>query len=337
MFNDTIIVQSAVSAFNNAALMAPAFFWWALLCLPLFLMVRMCADCITGRIGLTRDNVMVRASALVMILTFAWIILFGGNYNVLRDSASVLPFIIAAIVLAITMFIGAWSRGMQLPRFRDMAHGARWRTIGLMVLGVIVIGASDMHAWWGPLLQVGAVIVGFVLGRALYRVMRPMTWMAGVIIAVTSVMLMQPEFFRFGQLGNLTAFHLLFLGFTGVAAVAAAALRNINPRGRIHHSAYVKLKWMIRFVCALGVVLFIMTESVPVFLGMLGAVFVMFAMSVWHAGADSDVRSLGQYMLAMAIGLFGVITTMPAVTAIGLLYWGVLPRRDVWRDAKFLL
>src|SRR5574344_1113072 len=34
MFDDAIIVQSAVSAFNNAALYAPAFLWWAVLSIP---------------------------------------------------------------------------------------------------------------------------------------------------------------------------------------------------------------------------------------------------------------------------------------------------------------
>ena len=36
MFDDSLIVASATSAFNNVAVAAPAFFWNAVLCLPLF-------------------------------------------------------------------------------------------------------------------------------------------------------------------------------------------------------------------------------------------------------------------------------------------------------------
>ena len=44
MLNDIIIVESAVSAFNNAALWMPAFLWWSLLALPLFVVIFLCAD-----------------------------------------------------------------------------------------------------------------------------------------------------------------------------------------------------------------------------------------------------------------------------------------------------
>ena len=35
MFDETLVVQSAISAFNNAALVAPTFFWVGVLALPL--------------------------------------------------------------------------------------------------------------------------------------------------------------------------------------------------------------------------------------------------------------------------------------------------------------
>ena len=37
MFESSMIVQSAISAFNNAALAAPAFLWWAILAVPVFM------------------------------------------------------------------------------------------------------------------------------------------------------------------------------------------------------------------------------------------------------------------------------------------------------------
>ena len=42
MFNDITIVQSAISAFNNYALVGPAFLWLAVLSIPLMVMAYFC-------------------------------------------------------------------------------------------------------------------------------------------------------------------------------------------------------------------------------------------------------------------------------------------------------
>ena len=86
MLNDIIIVESAISAFNNAALWMPAFLWWSILALPLFVVVYWCADTIMTRIGWNKQNLVNSASMWVAGLTCVWAILFGGNYGVLRDS-----------------------------------------------------------------------------------------------------------------------------------------------------------------------------------------------------------------------------------------------------------
>ena len=52
MFQDVYVVNSAVSAFNNAALFAPAFLWWGLLSLPLMWGVWVAADVIKAKLGL---------------------------------------------------------------------------------------------------------------------------------------------------------------------------------------------------------------------------------------------------------------------------------------------
>jgi hypothetical protein len=92
---------------------------------------------------------------------------------------------------------------------------------------------------------------------------------------------------------------------------------------------------MIRFVVALGIALFIMTESVPVFLGTAAAVFLLAAITVWHAKNMPDV--LGEKMFALTIILFGVLTTMPVITGIGIVYLVSLPQSDFLREIKQLL
>lgn len=335
MFDETIVVQSAISAFNNAALAAPAFLWWAILAMPLFVLVYFCGNVFLERIGWTGRALPVRISLATVVLTLAWIILFGGNYGVLRDNTSILPFMTAVIAFVASLFIGSHSRNVKLPAWRGAPRKRKLAIAGTVALVLVAVGLSDVHAWWGPLLQIGAVMSGLLIGRAAKCEMRPVAGTLLIIMATTTAMLMQPEYFRFGQLGALSAFHLLFLVLVGAAAAAVAALGNVNARGRIHHSAYVKLKWMLRFIAVLCVALFVLTESVPVYLGMLGVFFVMFAMSIWHAEKLPD--ALAARMFAVTLGLFGIITTMPVITALGILYWINLPCENFWHQSKFLL
>ena len=107
MLNDIIIVESAISAFNNAALWMPAFLWWSILALPLFVVVYWCRDAIMTRIGWTRNNILECVSMWTAGLTLVWIVLFGGNYGILRDNLSVLPMMTAVIVFLTSLFVSS--------------------------------------------------------------------------------------------------------------------------------------------------------------------------------------------------------------------------------------
>jgi hypothetical protein len=335
MFEDIVIVQSAVSAFNNAALAAPAFMWVALLALPLFGLVYFCGDAFLKRFGWTKENFVSRSGVAVAVLTLLWVVLFGGNYAVLRDGVSVLPFMTAVIVFLTSLFIGSHLREFALPQFKGLARRKKLAYIFVVILWLAMLGGSDLHAWWGPLLQIGAFVLGMMMGRAGRAAMRPIAGTVLIMMMVAVAMLMQPEFFRFGQLGDLTPLHLLALMVLGILAMAVVALYNVNPRNKIHRSAFVKLKWMVRFVVALAMVLFVMTESVPVFLGGLGATLVLFAMSVWHA--ESVPEELALQLFSGMLVVFGIITVMPAITALGILGWAQYPTKGIWGRSKFLL
>ena len=326
MFDDAIIVQSAISAFNNAALVAPAFLWSALLTLPLYFLIWAFGGKIAEYLRWSRGNITMRAALWTVITTVGWIVLFGGNYGVLRDDTSTLPFMIAAIIFVSSIFVGSYTRDIKYLRRENAVY---------IALAILALGVSDMHAWWGPFLQIGAAICGFVIGRRAHVEMPPVPGVILISGATVTAMLMQPEYFRFGQLGNLTWLHLLGVMTFGAVAAATVALRNIKSLNRIHDSAYVKIKWMIRFVVALGIALFIMTESVPVFLGTAAAVFLLVSLTVWHAKNMPDV--LGEKMFALTIILFGVLTTMPVITGIGIVYLVSLPRSDFLREIKQLL
>ncbi|MBO7642731.1 MAG: hypothetical protein J6S74_01165 [Alphaproteobacteria bacterium] len=326
MFEDAIIVQSALSAFNNAALVAPAFLWSAVLTLPLYVVVWLFGEKIADKVGWNKSNIIGRASLWVAIITFGWVVLFGGNYGVLRDDTSTLPFMVAAIVFVSALFVGSHLQSKQIITRSNLPY---------IALAVVALVLSDTHTWWGPLLQVGVATAGFVFGRVARSEMRDVPGILLIIMATTTAMLMQPEFFRFGQLGNLTWVHLVFITIVGMCLAATIALRNVKPSNKIHDSAYVKLKWMARFVVMLAVAVFIMTESVPVFLMAELAGFVLFSLSVWHSTNQPDVLSNKLY--ALTILLFGIIVTMPAICAIGVVTLSLLPRGNLWAESKYLL
>ena len=287
------------------------------------------APVIQKSLHLNSKNINIRGGAIVAVLTFLWIVLFGGNYGVLRDGVSVLPFVVAVIVFLSSLFVGSNIREMPDIKISPRARFA------IVVLLLLALGLSDTHAWWGPVLQIGAFIAGWSVGRIARGAMRPVAGIILIMLMTTIAILMQPEFFRFGQLGNLTLIHLLFILAVGVFAMATIAANNVKPCEKIHQSLYTKLKWMLRVVSLLTAVLFILTESVPLFLGACASTFVMFAISVWHA--KSVPLGMMERALAVTVFLFGAITTMPAISALGVLYLAILPETNFLQVFRTLL
>lgn len=328
MFDDIVVVQSAVSAFNNAALWAPAFLWWGMLATPLFIVIYWCSGVLLNKLGWTRNNILRQVSLWTVVLTFAWIVLFGGNYNVLRDSLSVLPMMVAVIIFLSALFVSSHLRSRPLPCMD-------WRKWVFVLSVVAMVGLSDTHAWWGPLLQIGALVLGVILGRRAKSEMRVIPGVVLIVLMTTTAILMQPEFFRFGQLGNLTIVHLLAVLLLGVCAAIVIAVRNVKACGKVHRSAYVKLKWLGRVVCLLGAALFVLTEAVPVLLGTLVAICALTALSVWHV-KQLNV-AIADKMFAVMLGVFGLITVMPVISALGVLYWLNTDSVDFWAETKRLL
>lgn len=327
MFDDIVVVQSAVSAFNNAALWAPAFLWWGVLALPLFIVVWLCGKTIAERIGWDSDNVLTRSALWTAGLTFGWMVLFGGNYHVLRDAVSVLPMMNAGIIFLTALFVSSYLRGALFVR--------GWKKVLMISLLILLVALSDVHVWWGALLQVGALMSGVALGWYSRGKMQPVSGMVLIVLMVVSAILMQPEFYRFGQLDNLTLGHLVAILLLGMVAVACVVLANVKAQGRIHRLVFVKLKWLLRVLCALGVALFVLTEGMPIFLGTLGVLAILFAISVWHSEKNYD--ALLNKTFAIMLMLFGAITVMPAVTALGILCWVNSPDVDFLREFKALL
>ncbi len=339
MFDESLIVASAVSAFNNAAVAGPAFLWNAVLASPLFVAIYVFGRRFLDSTGVRPYVTGPRIMFWTVVFTALWVVLMGGNYGVLRDSVSLLPFVTAAVLFVASIFVGINTRAIKLPIWygrRDVSNRRRWWiNIVIFAIAMAPVGLSDTLNWWGPILQIGVVLLGGIIGRRSGRQMRATGCTVAVILMTTIGILMQPELWRFGQLGNLTPAHLIWVLGVGVLSAAAFALDVVNPRGRIHQSAYVKLKWLMRFATALCMILFLLTEAVPIFIAAVVMAFILFAMSVWHS--ESLPNGLANRALALNIIAFGVLTGLVAVTAMGVLWYATL-RDDATRGAYgFLL
>ncbi len=337
MFNDMVVVQSAVSSFNNAALAGPAFFWTGILMLPLLALVWLCRDAIVNRLGWNAAKINARMATITMAMILVWLEVKGGHNGVVRDAASTLPYVMATVIFVTAATITRQMRGVSIPKLTwpHSARGKKIWTIGAALAIVAAVALSGWPTWWGTLMQGAAFVCGFIVGRMMRPSFAPLSIASVIMITVTTAMLMQPEYFRFGQLGNLTVAHLGWLVLTGAAAVATLALRNIPARGRIHNSAFVKLKWMMRFVACFALVLFALTESVPVFAGLMGTLFVMYALSIWHAARVPN--GVADKIWAVALMTFGALTVMPVIAALGVLIWPRDGLGRTWADSKFLL
>lgn len=339
MFDESLVVASAVSAFNNAAVVAPAFLWNAVLASPLFVAVYVFGRKFLDGTGLRPYVTGARINFWTIVFTALWVVFMGGNYDVLRDGVSLLPWVTAVILFAASVFIGINTRAVKFPIWygrRDASKRRRWWiNVLVFAIAMVPVGLSDTLNWWGPILQIGAVLIGFILGRRSGWQIRATICAVGVMLATTIGILMQPELWRFGQLGNLTPAHLIWIMMVGILAAATIALGVVNARGRIHQSAYVKLKWLMRFVTVLAVILFLLTEAVPIFIGAIAMAFVLFAMSVWHSESVPDV--LVNRAVALTTVAFGVLTGLVVVTAMGVLWYAVLRDDTTRADAKFLL
>ncbi|MCR5194373.1 MAG: hypothetical protein K6B71_02480 [Alphaproteobacteria bacterium] len=337
MFDDVIVVSSATSAFNNAALVTPAFFWNALLCSPLFVGIYLLGKSFIAKMGFGKYVSVENVSFWVVVITAIWVVLMGGNYGVLRDKVSLLPWVTAMILFVASIFVGIKTRNVKIPVWyggADASNKRKWLVnilSGLVIL--LPVALSDTLNWWGPVLQVCAVLVGLGLGRYTSRQMRILPSSLLVMWATVVGLLMQPEYFRFAQLGNLTLIHLLWVLLTGFFAVATVMVYMVNPRNRVHQSAYVKLKWLLRFTTLFGVVLFALTEAVPVFLFAVFSVTLLFGLSVWHS--ESKKSGVVDGLFAWTVTLFGVLINVPTVTAMGILLLAMHPFK--LRDAKYLL
>lgn len=330
MFNELSVVSTAVSSFNNAALFSPYFFTVALFSLPLFYIVYLYAHDILARLKWNND-IEQKTSFWCALLLVGWVLMFGGNYAVIRDGISLLPMAIASVLFVSVIYVVQQAKKQNYLGFLKNKK-ARWLTAGILLILTVFSAKPDL---FGILLQLSAIVCGVIVGSRLHKNISSVPFTTVVLGIMTALILMQPEFFRFGQLGNLTFVHLLSLLITGFFAVTVLVVKYTNARAKIYQSAYIKLKWLCRILGFLALVLFGLTESVPVFAGLLAIVAISEMLTVYHSKKKSDVISKRSW--ALLLMCFGALIMCPVISCLGILYLSKLPDDLKVRDFYALL
>lgn len=330
MFNEFSVVTTAVSSFNNAALLGPCFFAVGLLSIPLFYFAFLYGRDILARLKWSGGTETKIGFWSVFSLAL-WLMLFGGNYAVIRDGISVLPVAVAFVLFLSMVYITRQAIKLNyLTVFQDKK--IKWAS-GLLLLVLAFFSAKpDL---WGVILQLSAVVCGIIVGSRLNKNISDISISTLIFGVMTALVLMQPEYFRFGQLGNLTMLHLGALLITGFFAILVFVVKYTNARGKIYESAYIKLKWLFRIISVLALILFVLTESVPVFIGLLLSVAASEMLTIYHSKKFSE--ALSKQAWAMLLMCFGLLIMCPVVTCLGILYLVHISEKPNIKDFTGLL
>ena len=331
MFNDMTVVTTAVSSFNNAALDSPYFFISGLFSVPLFFMLFLYGRDFISKLGLSNRDIESKTGFWSVACLVLWLIIFGGNYAVIRDGISWLPIMISVVLFVSMVFvINRIKQFNYLAKVPD--NKTRW-FVFLLVL--ILAGFSAMPNLWGILLQLSAVVCGMIVGDRFNKKLSDVAVSTVVFGIMTVLLLMQPEYFRFGQLGNLTLIHLGALLLCGFFAVTTLVAKYTNARSKIYKSAYVKLKWLFRILSLLALILFVLTESVPIFIGLMIVCGISQMLTIYHGTQLPD--RIYKQAWALLLTTFGVIIICPVISMLGIVYLMFMPNKIDYKDFTRLL
>lgn len=330
MFSELSIVSTAISSFNNAALFSPYFFIVGVLSIPLFYFVYLYSGDILSRLKWNRSTESMIGFWSVLFLTI-WLLIFGGNYAVIRDGISLLSIMIAICLFVSIVYIVKQAKALNYLTILNNKKSRIFTFLILLLLGVF----SAKPDLYGILLQLSAILCGVIVGSRLHKDCSDISVSTLIFGFMVTLVLMQPEFFRFGQLGNLTFIHLIGILSVGFFAITTLVLKYTNARSKIYESAYVKLKWLFRILGALALVLFVLTESVPVFLGLLAVVAINEMLTIYHSKQKNT--EMFKQSWAWMLMCFGVVIICPVITCLGIVYLSQDKKKSKIKDFSDLL
>jgi len=314
-----------MTSFNNAALLQPGFVWSAVMALPIFIAAWAVSPDILDRFFPTKKNRIENFAWLVGAVMICHIIFNYGNWNVVRDGATLLPYLnaVCLFLLARDFMTRLYLSNPRMPkRWQKLDQRIKYGVkLGFLIAGIAVLAVSSAREWHFAALQISAALFGIASGYFGRRPFPPMSQMIFATSVLTVGITMQPEYFRFGQLGQLGVAHLAALALTVMLAALSFAFCNFANTGFVRDNHYKYIKWFMRFSSILGATLFIMTEAVPALLMTWASVFVLAWFAVKHAPKGTKLSSLAVNLWALMLMMFGIVGVMPVITVAGILAW----------------
>jgi len=334
------IVTSAISSFSNQALHGASFFWLSFIMLPIFIAAYYMAPMILSEFFQNKKKRNHSFAAIAEISLAAWLILNHGNWDVVRDGIGFLPYIISVVVFFSVR--NAMSRlyiiNPKIPAvWRQLGCARVWAKFAFIG---IAAGMAALSAAGGlPLasMQISAVMFGISAGYFTRREVSIYGWTSFLFMTVSVAILMQPEFFRFAQLGRMSPLHLSAVAAALILAPMIFILRHSVAAHFIKDNHYKYIKWFLRFCLLLMMILYVLTESVPILIGLAGAVLVVTFLAAKHATRGTNLTSIGDNLWAVMLIIFGVMTIMPTITIAGILCWQNNGAKYFWRNLKTVL
>ncbi|MDR1697078.1 MAG: hypothetical protein LBR41_02565 [Rickettsiales bacterium] len=349
------VVQSAVSSFNNVALHAPDFLWAAVLALPIFIAAWIFAGDITKRFFQESKWRNFATANVLMVLLPIWL-LSHGSFEALRNF-SWAPVIIAATLCVCASFLTRRIIAADwIPSKFVLENWMRRTDWGLPIIAAGIAGLCAIDGGFNAfVLNFGAVLIGIAAGYCFQSrgaKSRDPKWIsAAAMCAITFAIAMQPEFFRWGQLGHLTAIHIVAL--TIAVKLFAIYFTLGMACKKSDGGAWIKKFKIASYVVAIAAfAVWGVTESAVVLAGFAAVI----AAIVWvvvryspptggkatapaFAGVTKHPQR-GSYPAArhdiwtLCIGAFGVIAALPVFTAIAIILWRNTDHKEFWNFIK---
>lgn len=319
MIDSSTIVQTAVSSFNNSSLLNPTFFWSSFLMIPIFLIVSVKRTEINKSLEIFKIFLKNKYSSFLFILNIIllfYLVIMHGNYETIRNSITFIPFIIAFIIFllssSITNFLLKNNLINQVLK--------KYKKRSLIAFLILFLGLSVISGYpsvLGFILNPLSILIGVLWGKSEKYKNNETIHTSIILFLISITILMQPEFFRFGQMGNLTFIHKIFLLTTVLSIVMTISALKVPAKGFLYDRAFKKLKWIFRIIIGVFSFLFIVTESLPVFIAVITIMFFLISSSIFHKNYF-DKKTSSDY-LSISISLFGILSNLPIITIIGLL------------------
>ena len=336
MANNEIIVRSAVASFNNSALAGADFLLTGILMLPLFFMAWKASAEILAWFFPSKKSRNYNFAWLTEALLAAWLVFNCGNWAALRDGVGFLPYIDAILLFVLCKDAAARlvEQNPKLPKWwrKIEAPFKKWLKLGTLLFFVAVLGGGALQEFHFIALHVTSALFGVAAGYFSRRSAPPVGVTVFAMTMASLAILVQPEFFRFGQMGRLTFAHLAFLAAVMGLGALIFAFGNFKPAGFIKDNHYRYVKWFMRLSALLAFILFVMTEAVPAFIALGIGVAATTWFAVKHLPRESSVSGLVDNLWAAMLVLFGLVSAIPVIAAVGILCWRNNNMKSFWRD-----